>query len=50
MLLVVERKVSEILNVNLINNAAVYYRGINLFNRLPFTIKIHETTIQASTT
>jgi len=50
MLLVVQRKVSDILNANLINNAAVYFRRITLFNRLPFTIKIHDTTIQASTT
>lgn len=39
MLFMVERKVSDMLNANLINKAAKYYRGIKLFNRLPFTIK-----------
>lgn len=45
MLFMVERKVSDMLNANLINKAAMYYRGIKLFNRLPFTIKIHDTQL-----
>lgn len=39
------RKASDILNANLINKAAVYYRGIKLFNRLPFTIKINDAQL-----
>lgn len=45
MLFVVERKISDILNANLIKKAAAYYRGIKLFSRLPFTIKIHDTQL-----
>jgi len=41
----VEIKVPDMFNANLINKAVMYHRGIKLFNRLPFTIKIHDTQL-----